>query len=812
MKAFAIECTCENDLLQNLDLELEKEPLFVHIFSGFDEKTSLSFAQEVARNFPNATIVGSSSDELQNSFVVNITQMEGFEFVQKEVFLGEDVHAQGADLARFFGSKPSFIMQIFDLNHEKMQEFLDGFYEKSTNAKIIGGSASSKNTSFVFTQKQSLQNACICVGFYANVCVSFDYFGAKILAQEFDIELSDPHTITKIAGLSPLRFYEKYLGKQESCELKDLVHSFVPILVRDGWYIDRPIITSIRASQLVFEAKLIDTDKICFGITQDEFGDLDVHNFELGYFCDCFIKTSSQNTSLHAVGFKKLNPKSFFDQSSFEYPFKDRHYSSAKIGLFLRSSQEHCGANVIKKTSSINKLYHFIDTLSKENQDINTSLQKTVLEQTNELEQTNKRLLRQLYTDDLTNLANKNAFSKELEQNDPRWLMIVDIKSFNNINDLYGEKMGNIILKSFAAFLQAEIRGRGLVFRFYADHFGILNTSSHEQSSPIYLATSIIHSIELSNFYFEKENDKIEFDLSLRIGIDESTDPNKILSNADMALQYAKRIDRAIVLYSKDLNIEQVYEKYIRVIRMVKQAIEEDRVLPFFQPIAKKGQLGYECLVRIQTKEGSIASPMDFLDTIKNTKYYNQITQIMIKKSFEKFKDLNNGFSINLDHQDIQNRQTKQFLIEQINEHKIGDRLIVEILESENIKDHDNLKSFLKDLRQLGVKVAIDDFGSAYSNFIRLLDIAPDFLKIDGSLIKNINSDKEVRNITSHIIHLAKDLGIQTVAEFVYSQEICENVYSLGIDAVQGYHIGEPSPELLKNEEFIIKNGCNAYS
>ena len=122
-------------------------------------------------------------------------------------------------------------------------------------------------------------------------------------------------------------------------------------------------------------------------------------------------------------------------------------------------------------------------------------------------------------------------------------------------------------------------------------------------------------------------------------------------------------------------------------------------------------------------------------------------------------------------------------------------RLVFEILESENLSDYDFLEEFVLKYKKLGIKIAIDDFGSGYSNFIRIIRLKPDYLKIDGSLIKNIDKDNNSYEIVKSIIAFSKTLNIRTIAEYVHSEEIFNLLLELGVDEFQGYYFGKPDED-----------------
>ena len=152
---------------------------------------------------------------------------------------------------------------------------------------------------------------------------------------------------------------------------------------------------------------------------------------------------------------------------------------------------------------------------------------------------------------------------------------------------------------------------------------------------------------------------------------------------------------------------------------------------------------------------------------------------------------------MNLSFKDILNYEFIDYLNNALEKLKFEDRnrLVFEILESENLSDYDFLEEFVLKYKKLGVKIAIDDFGSGYSNFIRIIRLKPDYLKIDGSLIKNIDKDNNSYEIVKSIIAFSKTLNIKTIAEYVHSEEIFNLLLELDVDEFQGYYFGKPDED-----------------
>ena len=258
-------------------------------------------------------------------------------------------------------------------------------------------------------------------------------------------------------------------------------------------------------------------------------------------------------------------------------------------------------------------------------------------------------------------------------------------------------------------------------------------------------------------------------------------------------------VDKNIIIcHSNDFSIKYQDEakKNLDVIKMVKIALDNYNVISFFQPIINnhtKEIEKYESLVRIIDEKGNVLTPYAFLSISKKGSYYNKITLRVLENSFKMLSKVNTELSINLSTLDIEKEETREKIYELLEEYKDNrHRLIFELLEDENAKDFETIKYFVKQVKSLGVSIAIDDFGAGYSNFERLLEFDPDILKIDGSLIKNILDDHYSQNVVETIVTFAKKQNIVTVAEFVENEEIFNYLNSIGIDYSQGYYFGKP--------------------
>lgn len=206
----------------------------------------------------------------------------------------------------------------------------------------------------------------------------------------------------------------------------------------------------------------------------------------------------------------------------------------------------------------------------------------------------------------------------------------------------------------------------------------------------------------------------------------------------------------------------------------------------------------YECLVRMED-EGTIILPDKFLNLASAMGIMKLITIIVMDKAFIKLKDTDRELSINITQFDLEYKDFAQLVEAKLNYYNIAaSRITFEILENISLAISNQSLKTLQKLKELGCKIAIDDFGVHYSNLARLLEIQPDYLKIDGWFIKNILKNHKAYLVTKAIIELSHSLNAEVIAEFVSEKEIQDKLLEMGVEHSQGYFIGKPDPEILK--------------
>ena len=401
--------------------------------------------------------------------------------------------------------------------------------------------------------------------------------------------------------------------------------------------------------------------------------------------------------------------------------------------------------------------------------------------------------LKDLYTDKLTNLPNRNKLKKDLDQNNIDLMALLDVDEFSTINDLFGEKIGDTILYELANKLKEYFNDEDyIVYRIEADKFTIVSRKSNQDVNEFYdLCKAFADKIEKESLLIDED----EIDINITIGIAQG-DGARAFKYSQRVINYARTKLQRIMIYNESFKIQQSFEENIKWVKQLKVGFRENLFQAYFQPIVDTQTQKvhkYEALIRYITKEGVEIAPYNFINVAKKTKLYPNIIKIVIQDAFRLIKNKNKRVSVNISFDDIANEETTAFIYEILELNKeYTEFLEFEILESEEISDFNEVSKFIAEIKKFNCIVGVDDFGAGYSNFnlLTLLDI--DFVKIDGSLIERINTSKDLEIIVNTIANFSKEFKVKTVAEYVSNEDIYNKIKELKIDYCQGYYFDKP--------------------
>ena len=406
--------------------------------------------------------------------------------------------------------------------------------------------------------------------------------------------------------------------------------------------------------------------------------------------------------------------------------------------------------------------------------------------------QQKEQILRQT-TDVVTGMPNRIKLEEDLKVIARHKLALISIGNYRIIRDYYGYDVGNRAIMEIGVLLNDFIKDKDVViYKISSGEFALLAGDGVEIEFFALICKHLVQKIDNLNIAIEDGS----FNPRAYCGVTSSEE--RMFSFASLAMRHAQENDKPIIVYENTENLVQQHEDNIVWTIKIRDALNSDRIVVYVQPIfnAKTDLIDkYECLVRLIDDEGKVVSPFFFLDIAKKSKLYGQITRRVVATAIGVMSRVTDiDFTINLSVEDLVDSHTTDYIKEEIIKYGVGDRIVFEIVESEGFDSFSEAKQFIKDVKALGCRIAIDDFGTGYSNFAYLLELNVDIIKIDGSLIKAIDQDRNSQIITSTILDFSQQLDILTVAEFVHNESVLNYVKNIGVDYLQGFHLGEPVP------------------
>ncbi|MCO7224541.1 EAL domain-containing protein [Pleionea sp. CnH1-48] len=424
---------------------------------------------------------------------------------------------------------------------------------------------------------------------------------------------------------------------------------------------------------------------------------------------------------------------------------------------------------------------------------------------------TEKRLEFLAEHDPLTELYNRRKFEKELlsaiksaRQNDETYsVLYIDLDQFKLINDTCGHNAGDKLLKNLTKYLLTKLNPDDLIARLGGDEFGVLVNGPEEYA--LQIAETLRAAVRDYSFFWQQK----KFTLGISIGLLEIRcqygTVEQVMAIADTACLMAKdegrnRI-RVFTENDTDIQSRQIEAQWVT---RINDAFENQHFFLAYQKIAsnkmKSEKEHYEILVRMKTLSGEIFGPASFLPA---TERYNLSTNLdqwvinnyfsWLSKNHEHQRDLSLA-SINLSAKSVSQKSFAQYLLQAFNKYEIPpSKICFEITESMAITNMENTLEFIDQFKAMGCSFALDDFGTGFSSYAYIKDFAIDYIKIDGIFVRNITTDKLNRALVQSVHEIAKTMGISTIAEFVESEEIQQELKEIGIDYSQGFHIHKPA-------------------
>jgi diguanylate cyclase (GGDEF)-like protein len=427
--------------------------------------------------------------------------------------------------------------------------------------------------------------------------------------------------------------------------------------------------------------------------------------------------------------------------------------------------------------------------------------------------------------DSLTKLHNRAHFEQQLNQEVVRLkrseqeslLLFIDCDRFKYINDTAGHAAGDQLLVEFSHRLKQRLRVSDTLARMGGDEYALIlrNISG---SDPARLAEEFLRALASKPFVYGDKSYWITVSIGVARINQHCASALEAMQNADIACHAAKNAGRnQVSVYSHERDERASMDVELNWSARVEQALKQNLFKLVFQPVIPialceeldapgavwesarqrtPGRMFFECLLRMRGHDNELISPNAFLPTAERYNMMTQVDRWVVHHAFKVLKEHNGppiGLSINLSAQSMSDPQCTSYINDKLVEFDVDPRAITfEITETRALNNLAAAKSLISELKALGFRFALDDFGSGFSSFTHLKDLDVDFLKIDGVFTQGVLDGAIERAVVQSIVNIAHAVGKKTIAEYVDRPELVEALRSVGVDFLQGYYIGEP--------------------
>ncbi len=414
--------------------------------------------------------------------------------------------------------------------------------------------------------------------------------------------------------------------------------------------------------------------------------------------------------------------------------------------------------------------------------------------------------------DMLTGLSNRYALENKIQAcskmilfypEEMSMFLFLDLDKFKIVNDVCGHHAGDELIKHLSLMMKQNLREQDTLARIGGDEFGVLlNGISQEEGLKI--AEDLCELVKKFRFIWEEK----VFTLGVSIGAviinKDLYEVPKVISAADQACYISKeKGGNRVQLFSESEQEFSLREEEMQVMPSITKAFEENRFLLVYQDIVRVSDtvlVGYEALIRLKDEQGQLVSPGTFLPAAQR---YNKLTDIdrwVITNFCKNYASRQNDsiendfiYNINISATSVNAEGFLEFICYQFEQYQVQpQRVCFEITETSAVSNFVKAKDFIQELKKLGCRFALDDFGSGLSSFTYLKYLPVDYIKIDGVIVNDIDTNKIDYALVSSINEIAHLMGMKTIAEYVESEAIFNCLREIGVDYAQGFWVGEP--------------------
>ncbi len=815
-----------------------KENYFICVHSATHTKNEAAeIVSRLAEMFPNSKIAGTSANDIiymgrlyNDKCLISFMGMENTSVkVRSFSFEGKDPYDLAKEIyAEMCGSDTSLMLNFFSGYYEDMSDYVSAFDSISEGIKLAGGQASDiiriSEPHYAFTADGMCDNSVIAVSFDNEQLISsvFSMNGCEPVGDYYTVTKAEDNEIKEIDNIPAADWFKTLLGT-DKLNAGD-----------NDWENDAllrfPLVTDINGA-----SRYVRYDRKSNSIVQYN---IKCHNgmkFRISYqsalhiadqcmkICEKVNETPCEVIFCYSCLLRKL---CFDNCAEWELrPFAEVGICGALLSGEIGVTEGHYefldGSCNIITLAEKEKYIHISDTVfaNADKTDRFDLIYNSILRRQNEyMHNKNQLLMDEIAKQEAA--VNDKIFKDELTGRDNITKYIYDNK--DGIYDkccLVTIEKGDVAIGHFSHEEYASILNENIdhMQSFLAENYSALR-------SRIYIFDSCSFIIACENDADCEQFVKASEELFAKFGTVSIPKYNYscinhfiVVAGEKNALDKIKitKVDslkslERFVVYDSSKGIEHEIEESMKTVDLINYAIRNDTVIPYFQPIYdnQTGKIDkFEALMRIKGPDGKIYFPGDFMKAAKEYRLYLQISKIMINKVFDLFESRSETVSINLSAYDINSSEIRGMIYERLE--RIGDakNFIFEVLESEEFRDVDVLKHFIANVRRHNVRIAIDDFGAGFTNLLEIAQLSPNYIKIDGQIVREVVDSEMHRKIVGTILYLANSFDIDLIAEYIENEALQDYASNKGVRYSQGYYFSKAVPfsELDSIEKQLVK-------
>lgn len=801
----------------------------VRIYSAIGTmEESIEIAQDIKKVLPNAKIIGSSSSgiifngrQYEDKTLVVIDAFNKTDvLIHTHTFQDKDAEVVAKEVTESIKGMSVPLMHVLCGNHyHDVHNFIEAFNGYNHTTRLVGGVAGdilSNNTrSFVFTENGVVDQGIVTAALVSKELVVFNdvNIAHTPISTCYHITKTEGSYILEIENIPATKWCKEQFGTEELVE-----YTGWQIIAENDALVRFPLMLEGHGGS----SRFIKYDETQQKISLYESKLNDYTAFRIGYtnptacvqecfqICNDIMETPVESLFCYSCLFRKMYLGNCAD-------WEMRPFQNYRVcGVFMMGEIANikgrneflngscCFVGTAEEEVFIKPNFNVFEDLYRIKDDNKKMLSYVLQKQSTTMSLENKALLDQLmqrqlkdkerlFIDEHIELANSIKFSEDNQLHHFDKMCMIQMDNAELLIAKIGISAYHQVVRNFVKQMQEHLKTLNLfddIFCYSLNTTTLFFVANEAISDALFMnaVDSLYHKFRVIILSDGKEVLINRFVIVLR--------KEDLLTNGLLTLQNSKNLQTHFLLCDDTEQFMDAQDE-MAMLHILNYAIEHEKVIPYFQALRENetGELtNYEALMRIQDENGTIYAPGMFMNIAKKYHMYSSLSKLMIMKVFELFKQRKELVSINLSAFDINMDIMQQFIFEQLKNTDGANNFVFEILEDEDFRDMERLKKFIKDVRKFGVRIAIDDFGSGYSNFLEMAKIDPDYIKIDINIVRNLDRDKNNQKILETIVFLGHQLNAKLVAEGVENQEIQERVNSVGIHYSQGYHFSIPKP------------------